>query len=345
MIASAVLFVLLLGFAGILAAVRHSVASSLTDQQAALRWNGDAAAQLSCYFAKGKGDAPGRIYSIERAVDQALEAASLKAEDNARLWYYACSSEVQMYGATDRASATLAVTVFGGEYFYIHQPDLVAGAYLASGGENAGYVFLDENAAWKLFGAINVAGMNMSVNGNEYIVCGVCAVPDGTVYDEAYGEMPRAWILFDSPAAASVSEVSVYEAVLPNPISGFAADVFAKNFASGEDIVTVDNSSRFSFSSLWEGIGKRELLGVRTSPVTYPWWENIARVAEYRCMSLLLAEIILLVIAGIECLVWIILAWKPADTALRRCAVRVRDAAEEKYNDLTRPKKRRSKGD
>ena len=84
---------------------------------------------------------------------------------------------------------------------------------------------------------------------------------------------------------------------------------------------------------------------MRTSPVTYPWWENIARVAEYRCMSLLLAEIILLVIAGIECLVWIILAWKPADTALRRCAVRVRDAAEEKYNDLTRPKKRRSKGD
>lgn len=346
LIASAAALVLLLGTAGILEASRRSLAASLGDQQAAGRWDGAAASQLSCFFAEGAGYAPGRIYSLERAIDEAMTAASLSAEDGARLWYHAYSAETSLYAVTSRASATLRVTVFGGDYFYIHQPALVCGAYLSPGGANAGYVFLDENAAWKLFGATDIAGMSVTVGGSEYTVCGVGAVPSGTVYDEAYGDAPRAYILFDSPAAAGVSEITAYEAVLPNPISGFAADIVQKNLpVDGTSGVMVENSVRFGIPALWKYLGTRSTLGVRTSPVTFPWWENIARVAEYRCSSLLLAECILAGAALLECLVWLGIAWKPAGAALLHLFHTVRENAGETYNQLTRPKKRRDKGE
>ena len=338
LIVSAVALVLLLGVAGILGGTRRGIAASMPEQSAAHRWNGKGASQISAFFAEGQGDIPGRIYSLTAAVDRAMEDASITAPEGGRLWYCAYSTEQDMYARTERDSATLRISVIGGEFFKIHQPDLLCGSYLMPGGENAGYVFLDERAAWKLFGAINVVGMPVTLGDGEYIVCGVGAVPEGTVYDEAYGETPRAYILFDSPSAASVREISVYEAVLPNPVDGFALDVFEKNFTAGGAQAVVENSRRFTVSALWEYITHMDTLGVRTSPVTYPWWENVAQVAQYRCASLLIAEIVLYALALLLCLVWCGIAWKPAGDAIGRGFRHGREWVEETYNRRTRPK-------
>ena len=245
-----------------------------------------------------------------------------------------------MYARTERDSTTLRVSVIGGEYFLIHQPDLLCGSYLMPGGENAGYVFLDEQAAWKLFGAINVVGMPVTLGDGEYIVCGVGAIPSDTVYDEAYGQTPRAYILFDSPSASSVREISVYEAVLPNPVDGFALDVFEKNFTAGGEYTVVENSRRFTVSALWDYITHMDTLGVRTSPVTYPWWENVAQVAQYRCAALLIAEIVLYALVLLLCLTWCGIAWKPTGDAIGRGFRAGREWVEETYNRLTRSKHR-----
>lgn len=335
---SAAALVLLIGTAGILGGVRHGIASSMPDQLAAGRWDGKGASQLSAFFAPGQGDVPGRIYSVTASVDRAMQDASLAAPEGGRLWYCAYSTEVNMYARTERDSTTLRVSVIGGEYFMIHQPDLLAGSYLQPGGANAGYVFLDERAAWKLFGAVNVVGMPVTLGDGEYIVCGVGAVPSGTVYDEAYGETPRAYILYDSPAAASAREITVYEAVLPNPVDGFALDVFEKNFTSGAEYTVVENSTRFTPSALWEYSKHMDTLGVRTSSVTYPWWENVARVAQYRCASLLIAEIVLYALALLLCLVWCGIAWKPTGDIISRGFHAGKEWAGETYNRLTRVK-------
>lgn len=329
---------LLLGTAGILGGIRRGIAESMPDQLAARRWNGKGASQISAFFAEGDGDIPGRIYSLTAAVDRSLQDASLTAPEGGRLWYCAYSAERDMYARTERDSTTLRVSVIGGEYFKIHQPDLLCGSYLAPGGENAGYVFLDEWAAWKLFGAVNVVGMPITVGGGEYIVCGVGTVPSDTVYDEAYGQMPRAYVLFDSPAAESVREIAVYEAVLPNPVDGFALDVFEKNFTTGGEYTVVENSRRFTVSALWEYITHMDTLDVRTSPVTYPWWENVARVAQYRCASLMIAEIVLYALALLLCLTWCGIVWKPAGDAIGRGFRAGKEWVEETYNRLTRPK-------
>ena len=337
---SAAALVLLTGAALILGGVRRGIAESLPDQLAARRWDGKGSSQISAFFAEGEGDIPGRIYSLTAAVDQAMQDASLTAPEEGRLWYCAYSTEQNMYARTERDSTTLRVSVIGGEYFLIHQPDLLCGSYLMPGGENAGYVFLDEQAAWKLFGAINVVGMPVTLGDGEYIVCGVGAVPSGTVYDEAYGQTPRAYILFDSPSASSVREISVYEAVLPNPVDGFALDVFEKNFTAGGEYTVVENSRRFTVSALWDYITHMDTLGVRTSPVTYPWWENVAQVAQYRCAALLIAEIVLYALALLLCLTWCGIAWKPTGDAIGRGFHAGREWVEETYNRLTRSKHR-----
>ncbi|MBQ7334423.1 MAG: ABC transporter permease [Clostridia bacterium] len=337
---SAAALVLLTGAALILGGVRRGIAESLPDQLAARRWDGKGSSQISAFFAEGEGDIPGRIYSLTAAVDQAMQDASLTAPEEGRLWYCAYSTEQNMYARTERDSTTLRVSVIGGEYFLIHQPDLLCGSYLMPGGENAGYVFLDEQAAWKLFGAINVVGMPVTLGDGEYIVCGVGAVPSGTVYDEAYGQTPRAYILFDSPSASSVREISVYEAVLPNPVDGFALDVFEKNFTAGGEYTVVENSRRFTVSALWDYITHMDTLGVRTSPVTYPWWENVAQVAQYRCAALLIAEIVLYALALLLCLTWCGIAWKPTGDAIGRGFRAGREWVEETYNRLTRSKHR-----
>lgn len=337
---SAAALVLLTGAALILGGVRRGIAESLPDQLAARRWDGKGSSQISAFFAQGEGDIPGRIYSLTAAVDQAMQDASLTAPEEGRLWYCAYSTEQNMYARTERDSTTLRVSVIGGEYFLIHQPDLLCGSYLMPGGENAGYVFLDEQAAWKLFGAINVVGMPVTLGDGEYIVCGVGAVPSDTVYDEAYGQTPRAYILFDSPSASSVREISVYEAVLPNPVDGFALDVFEKNFTAGGEYTVVENSRRFTVSALWDYITHMDTLGVRTSPVTYPWWENVAQVAQYRCAALLIAEIVLYALALLLCLTWCGIAWKPTGDAIGRGFRAGREWVEETYNRLTRSKHR-----
>lgn len=341
--ASGAALALLLAGAGILALARASLAASLDDQQAAERWNGAATAQLSCFYEEGAGFAPGRVYALERSLDGAMTSASLDGEGG-RLWYHAYSAETSLYALTARASATLTVTVFGGDYFYIHRPALVAGGYLSPGGGNAGYAFLDEAAAWQLFGATDVVGMSVTIGGAEYTVCGVGRAPSSTPYDEAYGDAPRAYILFDSVAGADVPEALVYEAVLPNPIDGFAAGTLKKALSPDEKTtVTVENSARFSASALWEQLKERERLGVRTSRVTFPWWENVARVAEYRAASMFAAELGLLGAAALIVLVWIGIIWKPAGDALRRGARAARDGIEDGYNRLTRPRPKKEK--
>jgi len=338
--ASGAALAVLLGTVGVLDAVRQSRAASLDDQQAAVRWS-STSAQLSRFFADGAGITAERIPQIEKSVEEALLAASLAPEEGGRLWYHAYSAETEAYAMTERGSASVAVTVYGGEYFLIHQPTLVSGSYPGSDGSYAGSVFLDEAAAWSLFGAVDVVGMGLTLGGAPYTVCGVGRAPEGTLFDEAYGERGRAYVLWSSAAASGMKTCTVYEAVLPNPVDGFAEGIAETLFPASDDVVAVENSERFSIPALWKHLRQREQMGTRTSPVTYPWWENIARVTEYRCASLLSLEIVLLSCAALVILTWIGIVWMPAGRALARGAKAAKEWTEETYNRLTRPKKYR----
>ena len=341
---SVCLLVLLGGTAGILALVWRARAETFTDQQAADRW-GAGYMQVSAFLPVGKEVSFETALRDRQTVENELVAASLSAEEGARLWYCAYSGETSVYATTKRGgSATLLTTVCGEDYFLIHQPRLISGAYLGADGGSAGCVLLDANAAWTLFGALDIAGMELSIGDNPYTVCGVCEPLRNSLWDAAYGDKLRAYMYCDAPDVSG-TQVTCYEAVLPNPIENFATAIVKKLFS---DALILENSARFTVDNLLGSFSERAQARTRTVAYVFPWWENLALVGEYKCASLLHAECALLALCGLIVLVWIGIAWMPATRGIARLAKAIWEGIPDKintynYNRKNNPKPKKSK--
>ena len=61
----------------------------------------------------------------------------------------------------------------GGDFFSFHRMFLRSGNYIAESDLMHDRVVLDKELAWKLFGAIEVDGMELEINGKRFIVAGV----------------------------------------------------------------------------------------------------------------------------------------------------------------------------
>ena len=105
-------------------------------------------------------------------------------------------------------------------------------------------------------------------------------------------------------------QATCVEAVLPNPVSGFAAEKLKGVLGSGSSDV-VENTGRFGFISSLNIFLHPDSRVMRTSRVVYPYWENAARVAENRCGMYAAAIILLLAFPSAVCVYWLFcgLAW------------------------------------
>ncbi len=325
----------------ILAAVTAGIARALPAENAARRW-GEGNAQISVFFPADASYTTGNVPSLTRQIDEAMTEASLTAPVGARLWLHAYSTEITASVSTDRGSVNATATVCGGDYFQIHDPVFVSGTAVTETAAGDGAIVLDERAAFALFGAVNVTGSTVFINEQPYTVAGVTAVPESRFYD-GYGEGARIFVLYSSPLGRSVSRISAWSAVLPEPIDGFAANLTEELFAGHDTAVTVENSARFTAASLLQMTKERETLGIRTSAITFPYWENEARVAAYRASVCLTAQIVLAVPMGLILLLWIALLWKPTEKLLARGRDTVKDKAETAWERVTIPETRKQK--
>ncbi len=305
-----------------------SIARSFTDHQAAKRWNPEGYAQVSAFVRNGREISFDEAYSYNQTIDRKLRDASFSPSENGRLWYSAYSGESSLYAVTTRDTAQVTVTVYGGDFFLIHTPELISGSYPGTDGTSAGFILLDDNTAWKLFGALSIEGLSLTINGHDYIVCGVVKALKGSMWDEAYGSGYRAWMYCESQDAGA-ARVNCYEAVLPNPLENYAAHLLEELIPESK---VVEYSSRFETANLIESLRSRSKAAARTKAYVYPWWENLALAAEYRCASLLNAELVLFVLAGLIVLVWIGIAWMPASRAIARVARAVWEGIPDRIN-------------
>lgn len=325
----------------ILTAVVAGIARALPAENAASRFGGDFA-QMSVFFPADAAYSTGSIPSLTRQIDEAMTEASLTPAAGARLWLHAYSTETPASVMTDYGSANVTATVCGGDFFGIHNPTFLSGAAVTETAAGDGAVVLDERAAFALFGAINVTGSTVFIGQQPYTVAGVTAVPESRFYD-GYGDVPRIWVLYTSPLGRSVSQITTWSAVLPEPIDGFAADLTDELFGGHETAVTVENSARFSLPALWELSHNRETLAVRTAAIVFPYWENEARVAQYRASLCLTAQTVLSVPMALSVILWIILLWHPTETLLARGRDAVKDTAETAWERITIPETRKKK--
>lgn len=275
---------------GVCFAAFFAIGNMLEAQKAAERFRGDSEtrfAQVSVFFPKDGGKAFSDIYAFRKSVDAALTEASLKAPETGSLWIdaYSARSEVTVTGT--RGSAKVQTLGVGGDWFVFHPLRLRSGSYIGESDLMHDKVVLDEALAWKLFGGVDLAGMQVTIGGNPYLVAGVISREDDFASEKAYGDEAGMFMYYDTLNSLSETEISSYELCCADPVSGFALNVAETGFP---DAVSVQNTGRFSFSSAFSRILSFGERSMSTSAVAFPYWENAARCAEdYTALMLAVA--------------------------------------------------------
>ena len=309
----------LLVCAGLVLGAVRQVLTDRADQQAAQRWSGDgtAFAQLSLFLPESEALSPRQLQNARSKLAAALSEASLEpVSETARLWLDAASLQLEGSASTDRGSTTVSITAADGDYFYFHPLQLKSGSPFSDADLQHDTIVLDELAAWQLFGSNDVTGRAVKLNGKHYYVCGVAAIPEDAASTLTYGEHARVWIFYDSLPDAEDLALTCYEAVLPEPYTGFAAQLLADAFATeNRDCVLRTNSTRYGFVSLWNTAFGFTRAAMRQSGVAYPWWENAAVYIQSHAALLLLAQLLLCIGPALAGLV---LLWRLARKLLRK---------------------------
>ena len=142
-------------------------------------------------------------------------------------------------------------------------------------------VVLDEEAAWRLFGGTDLAGMSLTINGEPFLVAGVVSREDDFATERAYSGEGGIFMSYSAMVRLTGEEdtaaIDCYEIVMPNPIRNFAKGILEDNFSGGE---VVENTGRFGLERLMELLRSFAGRSMRSNGVIYPYWENAARLTE-----------------------------------------------------------------
>ncbi|MCQ2421325.1 MAG: ABC transporter permease, partial [Clostridia bacterium] len=133
----------------------------LLSQQAAKRWRGSSETRFAQVSAFLPVDGTTDEYSIDafrESADRALKDASVETPENGSLRQDAWSGTASVTVSGPHGEQTVKAVGVGGDFFSFHPLRLRSGAYLTSRDYMADRVVLDEEMAWALFGATDVAG-------------------------------------------------------------------------------------------------------------------------------------------------------------------------------------------
>ena len=289
---------LLIAFIVCLAA-SASIKNTLRSQQAATAWagqSGERFAQVSAFLPDGASFDENDIRSLRETIDRALIEASI-AEDEGRTLYtdaWSAESEVNIVGG--RGSSSAQAFSVGGDFFLFHPLYLRDGSYLSRNDLMKDRIVLDEELAWRLFGAIDLAGLEVLINDRPHIIAGVISREDDFASTKAYTGGAGLFMSYESLSELSESSVEIicYEIVLPDPITGFAFNTITDLFPN-KNAAIVENSARYTLSSVVGIIGAYGSRSMRNDGIIYPYWENAARYTEDWLALLRLLSLIFIV--------------------------------------------------
>lgn len=298
--------------------ISDSQINSLTSQKGAEKWRGNNSgmnySQVSCFFADDSGLNTNNVNAVRNAIKSALTSASLKEEENKRLWidtYTSSLGKIEVSG-TKRGTAKTEITAVTSDFFLIHDFKFADGSYFRDDELSGNGIVIDSMLAWQIFGSDEVKGMTAEINGFDFYVAGIVDIPESSAEKKTYGKLPRAYISYSSAELLSGKSeditVQSYEAVVPNPVKGFAYNTiseFVENQYESTS-VTVENSERFSFSHNFKRLKHLSNCVIITNSVQYTWWENSARVTEIKASLNLFAVLVFLVIPFITLLLFLI---------------------------------------
>lgn len=325
---------------------------TLPTQSAADVWRGDSDerfAQVSAFLPVDGKLTLDSVRSFRMTLEEQFVQNSMEAPEGGNLYTDAYSGRTSL-SASGTSPGNLTVTAIGvgGDFFLFHPLPLLSGSYLTAEDYMADRVVLDAQTAFTLFGSSDVAGMEVTIGGKTFPVAGVvdresdfasnaalATTADASSSSGSSGSQAMIFMSYDALNALSELPIDCYEIVLPDPVSGFAKGLVADNFPIGSGAV-VQNTGRFSLTSLISVIGSFGKRVMTTSGVVYPYWENAARMLEsYAALYLVLAALLALMPA--VCLVIVLVRFvtsqtrKAAHKAAHAIEARVEEKKQEHY--------------
>lgn len=253
--------------------------------------------QLSLYPKEEKHLTPDGMMAVKNALEASLTADGISPRGS---YLLVGSGETAVTLARESAMADgmtsikttdATATVYFGSWFGLHPTVPQRGGFVDAGETGQGYCVIDEYTAARLFGSVDVCGLDITVNGFMYTVTAVVPADRGT-YSGYYGYTPRVWLLYDSPAMLSARlTFTSLEAVLPSTTTGRARSIFldaAKSYYDDEGEV-VENTGRYTPARLYQKVKGLTKMAVAEGD-TYPYYENISRIRETKCAMILVFE-------------------------------------------------------
>jgi len=257
------------------------LAGLLDSQHAAERWQGaneQKFAQATLYLPKDSDFTEDDIYAFREDLSESMVAMGLNPEDGTVLYTDAWSGTGELTAKGSYGSANTTVIAIGGNWFHFHPMELRSGSYINGSELMHDRVVLSEEAAFQLFGAIDVAGMEITIADQPYLVAGVVAMEDDKLSKKVRSaKHPYMFVYAD---AFSEMDITCYELVSAEPL---AAVTYGKLLELGDpydDSLTVDNSRRFYVNHIDDLIWRFGDRSVVKSGTAFPYWENAARVIE-----------------------------------------------------------------
>lgn len=277
--------------------VFHWITTWLPALNTAQRWQGSSEmrfTQVACYLPASSPKTQEEIWQFRRTLEQKLVENSLEAPEGGSLYADAWSACGSLTLTGDHGSAKTAAIGVGGDFFLFHPLTLRSGSYLSEADLMQDRVILDETVAWTLFGSSDVTGMTVYIDQKPYYVAGVVHREDDPASTRAYRDDAGIFLSYDAFYALTKQNVTCYEIVLPNPISGYGLGLVQENFEVGTGAI-VENSTRYSMSNLLQVAGDFGLRSMGHNGVAYPYWENATRLTEDWLAALLIAIGLLIV--------------------------------------------------
>ncbi len=291
---------------------RGSMAKSQQSQMEAERFAGESGQefmQFTCFFTQDKLKDLESVYALRQKYNDKFAEANLEPAPGGSLYCDAWSTTGSVKIYSEHGNATTSVVAVGGSFFDFHPLTLRSGVYLRQSDLMKDRVVLDETLAWMLFGSPNVAGMQVDIGGDPYVIAGVVQRESDKATRKFAEDGPMLYIPFESWLKInSRAGIDCYEAVLAEPVDGFTQTVLEDNFSVGDGILQ-QNTDRFTLGASIRNMKKFGTRGTRTSAAVLPYWENAARYVEDWCTLLAFLATLLLIFPAIWALVGFVWGW------------------------------------
>jgi len=274
------------------------IAENVPNQNSCLDWGGEDYAQVSCYTSRADGFGTDELMRFEYEMNKTLKTSD---DEDVSKWTDAYSGKGTLTVMNGNTSVDGTAYGVGNNFFLFHPLQLLSGGYIDTKNVMKDYILLDEEAAWRLFGSSDVAGMYAYINGEPYVVAGVYKQPEGRLNTASGNGEITFYVSYEALKKYNEdTAITCYEVIMENSVKHYAYD-YVKNYfqpeAENEDIDTngtakaasgfsgensdreikiIENSDRYSVENKWEQLKNFGINSMKLDEIVYPFWENIA---------------------------------------------------------------------